>query len=65
VQLTNAVERAMRKGAERAILPRFGMLATHEMEDKGAGELVTSADRESDLNVAESGVRPGSSGAAV
>ena len=42
------VETLMREAAERAILPRFRLLADHEIEEKSPGELVTAADRESE-----------------
>ena len=47
------VEALMREAAERAILPRFRMLAAHEIEEKSPGELVTAADRESEAIIAE------------
>lgn len=42
------VEALMREAAERAILPRFRLLAAHEIEEKSPGELVTAADRDSE-----------------
>jgi fructose-1,6-bisphosphatase/inositol monophosphatase family enzyme len=47
------VEALMREAAERAILPRFRLLAAHEIEEKSPGELVTAADRESEAIIAE------------
>ena len=47
------VESLMREAAERAILPRFRMLAAHEIEEKSPGELVTAADRESEAILTE------------
>ena len=47
------VETLMREAAERAILPRFRMLAAHEIEEKSPGELVTQADRESEAILTE------------
>ncbi|WP_129791342.1 inositol monophosphatase [Sphingosinicella sp. CPCC 101087] len=42
------VEALMREAADRAILPRFRLLAEHEVEEKSPGELVTAADRDSE-----------------
>ena len=47
------VDGLMREAAERAILPRFRMLAAHEIEEKAPGELVTAADRDSEAILTE------------
>jgi fructose-1,6-bisphosphatase/inositol monophosphatase family enzyme len=43
----------MREASERAILPRFRLLAADEIEEKSPGELVTAADRESEAIITE------------
>lgn len=42
----------LREAAATAIMPRFRALATHEVEEKSPGELVTVADRESEALIA-------------
>lgn len=44
----DAVARILRDAAATAIVPRFRSLATHEIEEKSPGELVTIADREAE-----------------
>lgn len=51
--LTGAVRQAMEDAADRALLPRFRKLATHEIEEKSAGEVVTIADQECETLLAE------------
>lgn len=46
--LTRAVHTAMRKAAERAILPRYRALAKEHVTDKAADDVVTVADHESE-----------------
>jgi fructose-1,6-bisphosphatase/inositol monophosphatase family enzyme len=48
----DAVEAAMREAAARLIMPRFGALASGEIEEKKADDFVTIADRESELFLA-------------
>lgn len=48
-----AVRTVMTDAAARAILPRFGQLASHEVREKAADELVTVADQESEAILAE------------
>lgn len=52
----------MRRVAETAILPRFRALASHEVMDKGAGDIVTAADMESERLLCDAlpGLLPGS-----
>lgn len=47
------VEALLRETAETIVLPRFRNLAAHEIEEKSAGEIVTAADRESEVRLAE------------
>lgn len=47
-KLDKAVIAMLRSVAERIILPRFRMLAAHEISEKSPGEVVTIADRESE-----------------
>ena len=47
--LSSAVEALMRDVAETIVLPRYRTLAAHEIEEKSPGDLVTVADRESEL----------------
>jgi len=49
--LTQAVADLMRDVAAREIMPRYRNLATHEVEEKTVGELVTVADREAELRL--------------
>jgi fructose-1,6-bisphosphatase/inositol monophosphatase family enzyme len=51
--LTAAVKAIMVAAAERAILPRFRRLATHEVREKASDELVTIADLESEAILSE------------
>ncbi len=51
--LTRSVRAIMQDAAERAILPRYQSLATHEIEDKAADDVVTIADHESEEILAE------------
>jgi 3'-phosphoadenosine 5'-phosphosulfate (PAPS) 3'-phosphatase len=46
--LFDAVAASMRAVAAEVIVPRFRALATHEVEEKAPGELVTIADREAE-----------------
>jgi fructose-1,6-bisphosphatase/inositol monophosphatase family enzyme len=48
-----AVQRVMIDAAERAILPRYQLLTTHEIREKAANELVTVADVESEAIISE------------
>jgi fructose-1,6-bisphosphatase/inositol monophosphatase family enzyme len=48
-----AVQAVMTDAAERAILPRFRQLATHEVREKAVDELVTIADVESEAIISE------------
>ncbi len=43
----------LREVAAEAVLPRFRALATHEVMEKGAGDIVTAADLESERLLAE------------
>jgi fructose-1,6-bisphosphatase/inositol monophosphatase family enzyme len=47
--LSVAVEALLREVAEMVILPRYRSLEVHEIEEKSPGDLVTIADRESEL----------------
>jgi len=49
--LTRDVAALMEQVAAEVILPRYRNLAAHEVEEKSAGELVTIADRESELRL--------------
>lgn len=51
--LTPAVEAIMREASERAILPRYRTLATHEIFAKAADDVVTVADHESEAILTE------------
>ncbi len=51
--LTRAVHAVILEAVERAILPRFQALGDGEIIDKGGNELVTVADREAELILAE------------
>lgn len=51
--LTAAVADLMRDVAANVILPRYRNLAAHEVEEKAKDDLVTIADRESELRLAE------------
>jgi len=51
--LTSAVGDLMRSVAAQVILPRYRNLASHEVEEKAKDDLVTIADRESELRLAE------------
>ena len=51
--LTGGVEAVMRGALERAILPRYQTLAGHEVIAKAADDMVTVADREAEVILAE------------
>jgi len=51
--LSAAVADLMREVARDVVLPRYRNLATHEVEEKTVGELVTIADREAELRLNE------------
>lgn len=51
--LTAEVAALMRAAAERAILPRYQSLAAHEIDAKAADDVVTVADKEAELILAE------------
>lgn len=51
--LDDAVLALMREAAEKAILPRWQTLATHEVSQKAADDFVTIADHESEAILAE------------
>ncbi len=51
--LSKSVADLMRQVARDVVLPRYRNLAGHEIEEKTAGELVTIADRESELRLNE------------
>jgi fructose-1,6-bisphosphatase/inositol monophosphatase family enzyme len=51
--LTRSVSALLRTVAREIVLPRYRNLASHEVEEKTAGELVTIADRESELRLNE------------
>jgi len=51
--LTPAVLAVMQEAAQRAILPRYQALAAHEVDSKAADDVVTVADREAELILAE------------
>ena len=51
--LSLSVEILIRQTAESIVMPRFRNLAAHEIEQKSAGEIVTAADRESEVRLAE------------
>lgn len=51
--LTASVHAVMREAAERAILPRYQALAAHEIDAKSPGDVVTIADTEAELILAE------------
>jgi fructose-1,6-bisphosphatase/inositol monophosphatase family enzyme len=51
--LTTSVHAVMREAAERAILPRYQVLAAHEINAKSPGDVVTIADTEAELILAE------------
>lgn len=48
-----AVERLLREASEKAILPRYQALASHEVFDKGGNDPVTVADREAEAILTE------------
>lgn len=52
-RLTDAVSDLMRVVSAEVILPRYRNLASHEVEEKAKDELVTIADKESELRLAE------------
>jgi fructose-1,6-bisphosphatase/inositol monophosphatase family enzyme len=51
--LTRSVSGIMQDAANRAILPRYQSLAAHEIDAKAADDLVTVADKEAELMLAE------------
>ena len=51
--LTAGVLAVMQDAATRAILPRYQSLAAHEIDAKAAGDVVTIADKEAELILAE------------
>ena len=51
--LTHAVQAVMNLAAERTILPRYQALESHEIDDKASNELVTIADKEAEVILAE------------
>lgn len=51
--LTAAVEAVLRDAAERAVMPRYRQLAAADIITKSPGELVTVADREAEVLLAE------------
>lgn len=51
--LHDAVCSVLTQAAEQAVMPRFRRLAQHEIRNKGAAELVTVADHESEAILAE------------
>lgn len=51
--LTPAVLAVMQKAARRAIMPRYQALAAHEIDAKAADDVVTVADKEAELILAE------------
>ena len=51
--LTGAVEAIMREASERAIMPRYQHLGADEIDEKAADDLVTIADKEAELILAE------------
>ena len=51
--LDRAIERLMRETVERAILPRYQQLAAHDVTAKALDDVVTIADREAELMLAE------------
>jgi len=48
-----AVERLLREVARDVVMPRFRNLAAHEVQEKAADDLVTIADQESEIRLAE------------
>lgn len=53
ISLTRSVETIMQNAASRAILPRYQSLAAHEIDAKAADDVVTIADKEAELILAE------------
>jgi fructose-1,6-bisphosphatase/inositol monophosphatase family enzyme len=51
--LDEEIRDLLRFAAERAILPRYRNLATHDVEEKAADDFVTVADRETELFLTE------------
>lgn len=51
--LSDAVSTLMRRVAQDIILPRYQNLAAHEVQEKAADDLVTIADKESELALGE------------
>lgn len=51
--LTGQVAAIMRRAAEAAILPRYQTLAAHEIDAKAADDVVTVADKEAELILAD------------
>lgn len=50
---TEAVSELLAEVAAQVILPRFGTLASDQVEEKGPGDLVTIADREAEIELAK------------
>lgn len=55
--MVQSVSALMRQVAAAVVMPRFRSLAAHEIMEKGPGDLVTVADRESELRLGEGLVR--------
>jgi fructose-1,6-bisphosphatase/inositol monophosphatase family enzyme len=53
ITLTQAVAAVMRDAADRAIMPRYQKLTASEIKDKAADDLVTIADTEAEVILAE------------
>ena len=51
--LTASVAAIMREASERAIMPRYQKLGAHQVDEKAADDLVTIADKEAELILAE------------
>ncbi len=47
----DAVGQILREAAATTVVPRFRMLADHEIEEKSPGEVVTIADREAEAMI--------------
>ena len=53
IALTRGIKALMQNAATRAILPRYQALAAHEIDAKAADDVVTVADKEAELILAE------------
>ena len=51
--LDDAVHAIMREASERAIMPRYQRLGAHEIDAKAVDDLVTVADKDAELILAE------------